>query len=128
MLNKRRAEKVLEVVERELLTPYGLRTLSPDDPNYRGVYAGDQASRDSAYHQGTVWPWLIGSFITAYVKVKGEKTSKFLKALIEHLNDAGLDTISEVFDGDPPHTPGGCISQAWNVAEVLRCYIEDIGG
>jgi len=126
--------RVVEVVEWELLTPYGLRTLSPRDPNYRGRYSGDPRSRDSAYHQGTVWPWLLGPFLTAYVRVHGssaevrDRAGRFLDPLRQHLRQAGLGQISEVFDGDPPHQPGGCIAQAWSVAEVLRTYMEDALG
>jgi len=129
-----RAMRVLEVVEWELLTPYGLRTLSPKDPNYRGRYGGDPHSRDSAYHQGTVWPWLLGPFLTAYVKMHGSsiearnRADRFLEPLRAHLWQAGLGQISEVFDGDPPHRPGGCIAQAWSVAEILRTHIEDAKG
>jgi predicted glycogen debranching enzyme len=125
---------VLDVVQEQLLTPFGLRSLSPKHEKYVGQYGGDQYSRDIAYHQGTVWPWLMGPFITAYIKVNGrsEQTKKFAKALLsrllnKHLEDAGLGTISEIFDGDPPHHPRGCIAQAWSVGEILRAYIEDIG-
>ena len=134
LLEREQALRVVEVVEWELLTPYGLRTLSPRDPNYRGRFTGDPYSRDSAYHQGTVWPWLLGHFLTAYVKVHGEspeareRANKFLDPLRAHLCDAGLGQISEVFDGDPPHNPGGCIAQAWSVAEILRTYVEDAQG
>ena len=128
MLPNDKAFRVLEVVERELLTPYGLRTLSPRGPNYRGRYGGDPYARDSAYHQGTVWPWLLGPFLTAYVKLHGgearERAGKFLEPLRAHLWQAGLGQISEVFDGDPPHHPGGCIAQAWSVAEILRTHVE----
>ena len=129
-----KALRVVDVIEWELLTPYGLRTLSPRDPNYKGRYSGDQFGRDSAYHQGTVWPWLLGPFLTAYVKVHGSdqqvrhRADQFLNSLRGHLWQAGLSQISEVFDGDPPHQPGGCIAQAWSVAEVLRTYIEDVKG
>ena len=128
------ALRVVDVVEWELLTPFGLRTLSPRDPKYRGRYAGDQRSRDSAYHQGTVWPWLLGPFLKAYVKVHGGATEArrradhFLDAMRGHLLEAGVGQISEVFDGDAPHRSGGCIAQAWSVAEVLRTYVEDILG
>jgi predicted glycogen debranching enzyme len=134
LLPREQALRVVEVCEWELLTPYGLRTLSPRDPNYRGHYGGDPYSRDSAYHQGTVWPWLLGPFLKAYVKVHGESSDarsravKFLEPLRAHLWQAGLGQISEVFDGDAPHHPGGCIAQAWSVAEVLRTYIEDAKG
>ncbi len=125
------ARSVVEVVERELLTPYGLRTLAPGDPNYRPRYEGDQRGRDGAYHQGAVWPWLLGPFITAYLKVNGRapetlaKAARFLAAFPEHLKIAGLGQISEIFDGDPPHRPVGCIAQAWSVAEILRVLIEE---
>ena len=134
MLPHDHAAQVLEMVERQLLTPYGLRTLSPRDPNYRGRYGGDPHSRDSAYHQGTVWPWLLGPFLTAYVKVHGEnvdardRANRFLHPMCAHLWQAGLGQISEIFDGDPPHNPGGCIAQAWSVAEILRAHIEDVLG
>ena len=134
MLDEEKSRRVVEVVEWELLTPYGLRTLSPRDPQYRGRYEGDPRSRDSAYHQGTVWPWLVGPFLTAYVKVHGDmpevrdRVDRFLQPLREHLWQAGLGQISEVFDGDAPHRPGGCIAQAWSVAEVLRTYVEDATG
>jgi predicted glycogen debranching enzyme len=127
MLSKEKEKKVMSKVEEELLTPYGLRSLSPKDSDYKGAYLGDQLTRDLSYHQGTVWPWLLGPFVTAYVKVRGKKgVEKLLSALFEHLSDAGIGTISEIFDGDAPHKPKGCISQAWSVAEILRCYFEDV--
>ena len=134
LLEADKALRVVDVAEWELLTPYGLRTLSPRDPNYHGRYDGDPRSRDSAYHQGTVWPWLLGPFLTAYVRVHGssaearDRAGRFLDPLRQHLWQAGLGQISEVFDGDPPHRPGGCIAQAWSVAEVLRTYVEDALG
>jgi len=118
LIEGERAESVLRVCEKKLLTPYGLRTLSPDDSRYRGCVTGPQPERDAAYHQGTVWPWLIGAYSDAVQRVRGERPE--FPALIAHLGDAGLGTISEVFDGDPPHTPRGCIAQAWSVAELLR--------
>jgi glycogen debranching enzyme len=124
-------KRIVETVRRKLLTPYGLRSLAPDEAEYRGVYKGDIVERDHAYHQGTVWSWLIGPFITAYIRVGGkrEEASRFLRKLVEdHSKEAGIGTISEIFDGDQPHEPRGCISQAWSVAEVLRCYVEDIKG
>jgi predicted glycogen debranching enzyme len=130
MLPPDKARRVVEVVQRELLTPYGLRSLAPGDPMYRGRYEGDQRSRDSAYHQGTVWPWLMGPFITAYVKVNGrtkearDQVAQWLAPFREHLYDAGIGQISEIFDGDPPHRPRGCIAQAWSVAEILRAAVE----
>lgn len=134
MLSPERARQVVEAVRQQLLTPYGLRSLAPGNPQYRGRYTGDPFSRDSAYHQGTVWPWLMGPFITAYLKVNGwseparKEAESWLSAFKDHLADAGLGQISEVCDGDPPHTPGGCIAQAWSVAEVLRATVEDIYG
>jgi predicted glycogen debranching enzyme len=131
LLSSDQALRVVEVVEWELLTPFGLRTLSPRDPRYRGRYDGDPRSRDGAYHQGTAWPWLLGPFLSAYVKVHGRteearrRADQFLDPLRAHLWEAGLGQISEVFDGDAPHRPGGCFAQAWSIAEVLRTYIED---
>ena len=134
MLTPERAKSVVDNVQLHLLTPYGLRTLSPSDPQYRGHYTGGPVERDGAYHQGTVWPWLIGSFITAYVKVNGgtaasrSQAGEWLKPLQDHLSDAGLGQISEIFDGDHPHFPRGCIAQAWSVGEVLRAYVEEVKG
>ena len=129
-----RAQKVVQIVQEHLLTPFGLRSLAPRDPQYQGTYAGDQRSRDGAYHQGTVWAWLLGPFLTAYRKVNGDtaaardQASEWLSHIREHLADAGLGHISEIFDGDAPHRPVGCIAQAWSVAEVLRAYVEDVKG
>ncbi len=128
ILSGESGRRVLEVVERELLTPYGLRTLSPRDSRYQCCYQGDVLSRDSAYHQGTVWPWLMGPFICAYLRLHNNSEEAkahcrgLLEPLLQHLNDAGLGSISEIFDGDPPHRPRGCISQAWSVAELLRVW------
>ncbi|NLH17056.1 MAG: glycogen debranching protein [Phycisphaerae bacterium] len=122
-------QKVVDVVEKELLTPYGLRTLSPHDPRYRGRYEGDQMSRDGAYHQGTVWSHLMGPFIEAFLRVNHfDRISRieareFLQPLLDHLTGSGcLGSISEIFEGDEPHAPRGCFAQAWSVAEVLRAY------
>ena len=134
MLPPERAKSVVEKVQEHLLTPYGLRSLAPSDPQYRGRYTGGPAERDAAYHQGTVWPWLIGPFITAYVKVNGGspaarlQAAEWLKPLQDHLSEGGLGHISEIFDGDPPHRACGCIAQAWSVGEVLRAYVEDVEG
>lgn len=127
-----KAQRVVEVVRRDLLTPYGLRSLAPHDSQYRGRYEGDSLSRDGAYHQGTVWAWLMGPFITAYVKAFGEtekareQAVRWLTNFRPHLSEAGLGHVSEIFDGDPPHTPRGCIAQAWSVGELLRTAVEDV--
>jgi predicted glycogen debranching enzyme len=132
MLAPERARAVLEAVENALLTPYGLRSLSPTHPDYRPRYEGDSLSRDGSYHQGTVWGWLIGPFITAYLKTHGHtpaaiaQAREWLIAFRAHLTEAGLGQVSEIFDAEPPHTPRGCIAQAWSVAELLRCEVEEI--
>jgi predicted glycogen debranching enzyme len=116
-----RAESILRVVEDELLTPVGLRTLNRADPRYRGRLAGPQHERDLAYHNGTVWPWLLGPYVDAVVRVRGPAAATGLvDGILAHLSEAGIGTISEIFDGDAPHTPRGCIAQAWSVAEVIR--------
>jgi predicted glycogen debranching enzyme len=116
---------VVDVVEEKLLTPYGLRTLAPGEKEYRPRYEGDRWARDAAYHQGLVWPWLIGHFLDARRRVYGHSHDNrhFLRAFEGHLRDAGIGTISEIFDAEPPYTPRGCIAQAWSVAEVLRAYM-----
>jgi predicted glycogen debranching enzyme len=120
MLDTETARTVVDAVERHLLTPYGLRTLAPSDPHYRGRYEGGPGERDSAYHQGTVWPWLMGPFVTAYRKVYG-RSPEWSSAFRQFVEEQGSGYIPEVFDGDAPHRPGGCLSQAWSVAELLRC-------
>ncbi|MCS7115744.1 MAG: amylo-alpha-1,6-glucosidase [Nitrososphaerota archaeon] len=133
-LDKVKAKKVVDTVRRELLTTYGLRTLTRGDQRYRGVYCGDRRSRDLAYHNGAVWPWLLGPFTKAYLKTEGygdyarEYAFKnFLAPLLtEQVFKAGLGNVSEIFDGDLPHTPRGCVAQAWSVAEPLRAYVEDV--
>jgi predicted glycogen debranching enzyme len=133
MLSLESARKVVEVVERDLLTPYGLRSLAPDDPQYHPKYEGDPVSRDGSYHQGTVWAWLIGPFLTAYMKTSDEperareEALELLVPLKEHLREGGLNQISEIFDGSAPHRPRGCIAQAWSVAEVLRVLKGGVG-
>ncbi len=121
------ARSVVMLVERELLTPLGLRTLAPSDPAYRPRYQGNLVERDGAYHQGTVWPWLIGPFVEAWLRVRGntdmaraEARSRFLPPLLAHLETGGLGHITECADGDAPHTPGGCPFQAWSLGELLR--------
>jgi glycogen debranching enzyme len=127
MLDANRAKAVVETVERELLTPRGLRTLNTKDPRYRGKYIGNPLSRDTAYHQGTVWPWLIGPFFTAWLKVRGSDTKMkaWLAEFEQHLIEAGVGQVSEIFDGDPPFAPRGCIAQAWSVAELLRIALTE---
>jgi len=131
LVSRARAKNILRVVERELLTPRGLRTLSPNDSRYVGRYEGDTRSRDGAYHQGTVWPWLMGSYITAYVKTFGQKAGRkfateWLNNFEDHLTEACLRQVSEIFDGDSPHTPRGCVAQAWSIAELLRASLERV--
>jgi predicted glycogen debranching enzyme len=131
MLSMERAAAVVDRVERELFTPYGLRSLSPADAKYRGRYEGDSVTRDSSYHQGPVWGWLLGPFIDAYFKVHGtgKKTlaqvRQWLQIFSGHLTEAGVGQVSEIFDGDPPHRPRGCFAQAWSVAEILRATVEN---
>jgi predicted glycogen debranching enzyme len=124
LLEGAEAAAVVEAVGRTLLTTFGLRSLSPDAPGYHGTYEGDAFRRDSAYHQGTVWAWLIGAYAEAYSRVSGDPGGalQFLRPFEHHLRDAGLGTVSEIFDGDPPHRPRGCIAQAWSVAEILRVW------
>ena len=130
LLEGEKEKKVLKVVEEKLYTPFGLRSLAAHEPGYRADYGGDSWSRDGAYHQGTVWSWLLGPMITAIVRLEGEVGKKRAKELLEkitpHFSDAGIGTISEIFDAEPPYAPRGCMAQAWGVAEVLRAYIEDL--
>ncbi|MGA2172339.1 MAG: amylo-alpha-1,6-glucosidase [Sedimentisphaerales bacterium] len=117
---------VVDIVEKKLLTPFGLRTLSADDGRYHGKYSGGQSDRDRAYHQGTVWPYLIGPFVEAYLKVHAskEQAGRFIEPLLTHLTGDGcIGQVSEIFDGDPPHKPKGCFAQAWSVAELIRVYL-----
>jgi predicted glycogen debranching enzyme len=118
---------VMDVVTKRLLTPVGLRSLAPGSPDYKSKYYGDLRSRDAAYHQGTVWGWLIGPYVDAYLKLHPEKRAEareFLIGFEPHFNEQCIGTISEIFDADPPYTPRGCIAQAWSVAEVLRCWVK----
>ena len=117
-------KRVVEICEKKLLTTHGLRTLSPDDPRYCGHYGGDQTQRDTAYHQGTVWAWLLGPFCQAHLKVYQDPKAalEFLNPFSYHLLAAGLGTCSEIFDGDAPMTPRGCIAQAWSVAQLLQAW------
>jgi predicted glycogen debranching enzyme len=127
VLEGERAAAVVATVERHLLTPMGLRSLSPEDPAYRPDYGGGVWERDTAYHQGTVWPWLIGPFVDAWLAVHGdapgrrrEARQRFLAPLLGHLSEAGIGHISEVAGGEPPHRPGGCPFQAWSLSELIR--------
>jgi predicted glycogen debranching enzyme len=127
LLENDRARRVVEAVEARLWTPLGLRSLAPGEPGYTPHYEGDVRQRDGSYHQGTVWPWLIGPFVEAWARVRGgtrqakrEARAKFLDPIFRHLDEAGLGHISEIADGDPPHTPRGCPFQAWSVGEALR--------
>ncbi len=124
MLDKEQMKKILDVADKHLVTPRGLRTLSPRNKHYKGIYQGNQEERDSAYHQGTVWPWLFGPFCEGWLRVYGQqglaKVKKLIYGLEEVMSEAGISTISEIHDGDPPHTPKGAISQAWSVGEILR--------
>jgi len=124
MLTKEEMQKILDVADRELVTPRGLRTLSPGHPLYKGTYRGTQEERDNAYHNGTVWPWLYGPFCEGWLRVYGQqgvqKVRKLIFGLEEVMSEHGVSTISEIYDGDPPHAPNGTISQAWSVGEVLR--------
>ena len=125
-MRHRPGQPVLQVVHDELLTPFGLRTLSPKHPDYKPKYYGDLRSRDAAYHQGTVWPWLLGPFIDAWRRAFPDDTcaaARFLAAFQAHLDDGCVGSISEIFDAEPPYVPRGCVAQAWSVAEVLRCGV-----
>ena len=124
VLDSSRWPSVMSVVEKKLLTPVGLRSLSPDHPDYKAKYFGDLRTRDAAYHQGTVWGWLIGPWVDAWLKLHPDDHAgarRFLDGLVAHLADFGVGSIAEIFDAEPPFTPRGCIAQAWSVAEVLRC-------
>jgi glycogen debranching enzyme len=134
VIKKEKASQVVDFVQKELLTPIGLRTLPPNDSRYKGRYEGDRNSRDLSYHSGSIWPWQSGPLTTAYLKTNGYTSvnmdyayQTFLKPLFtSEINRGGLSTLNEIFDADPPFTPRGCIAQAWSVAEPLRAYIEDV--
>ena len=123
-LSPERQRRVVDACARHLVTSHGLRTLAPSHPQYQGRYGGDARRRDGAYHQGTVWPWLLGPFALAHYKVYGdaEAAASFLRPLAHHLGDYGMGSIAEIFDGDAPFEPRGCIAQAWSVAETLRAW------
>ncbi len=127
LLEGERARQVVDAVERQLWTPLGLRTLAPGAEGYTPQYQGGIRERDGAYHQGTVWPWLLGPFVEAWVRVRGsgadvraEARRRFFQPLLDHLDVAGVGHISEIVDAEPPHTPRGCPFQAWSVGEALR--------
>jgi glycogen debranching enzyme len=124
LLDARRARAVVDTCSRELLTPVGLRSLSPRHADYAGSYAGGPRERDAVYHQGTVWSWLLGPFVLAHYRVYADaaQAHALLAGLAPHLGEACLGTISEIFDGDAPHAARGCIAQAWGVAETLRAW------
>ena len=134
LLSREQAKRVVKVVEEQLMTPVGLRTLAPGDQRYRPRYEGSVADRDGAYHQGTVWPFLLGPFVTAWVSTHGgttvarRKARKFFTGIEQHLREACLGQVSEIFDAEAPHAPRGCVAQAWSVAEILRALVEDVLG
>jgi glycogen debranching enzyme len=135
-LAREQREQIVLAAETQLLVPCGLRTLEPRDPRYRGHYGGSPEQRDAAYHQGTAWPWLVGFHVEAYLRARGvaprrlEHVRAILRGFDAQLETEGLLHVSEVFDGDPPHRPGGTIAQAWNTAEILRAWklVEDAAG
>jgi predicted glycogen debranching enzyme len=127
VLDRMRWEPVVRTVREKLLTPVGLRSLAPDDPAFKARYFGDLRARDAAYHQGTVWAWLVGPFVDAWLKVYPEDrvgAARAVEGFVPHLDEACIGSISEIFDAEPPFTPRGCIAQAWSVAEVLRVWLK----
>jgi predicted glycogen debranching enzyme len=131
LLEGDQARAVVDAVGDMLLTSYGLRSLDQGHVAYRGDYGGDSTRRDSGYHQGPVWTWVIGGYVEAHYRVYGDHAAALalLQPFTDHLRDAGLGSVSEILEGDPPHTPRGCIAQAWGVAEVLRVWrrLESMG-
>jgi len=125
-LSKEQQKSVVDICGERLLTSHGLRSLAPGEPSYQGRYGGDQRARDGAYHQGTVWGWLLGPYALAHIRVYNDRAAaaRLLEPLGSHIGALGLGTLAEIFDGDPPHTPRGCIAQAWTVGEVLRAWSE----
>ncbi|HVA93012.1 MAG TPA: amylo-alpha-1,6-glucosidase, partial [Chloroflexota bacterium] len=122
LVSRTKGERALAAIEEHLLTPFGLSTLAPSDPRYKGRYVGNEDDRDRAYHQGAVWPWLLGPYVDAHRRVRGRlpDLDLLLEPFVGHLRAAGLGTISEIFDGDAPHAPRGCIASAWSVGELAR--------
>lgn len=129
-LEPARQRAIVDVCARHLLTSYGLRSLAPSHPDYKGQYRGDLKERDGAYHQGTVWGWLIGPFVSAHLRVYGDsgRARSYLRPLLQHLVDHGVGSVSEIFDGDPPFEPNGCPAQAWSVAELIRAWQDTAPG
>jgi glycogen debranching enzyme len=126
VLDRARWKAVVDIVHDQLLTPYGLRSLAPTDPEYQPHYFGDLRARDLAYHQGTVWPWLIGPFVDAWRLVYPERLEEMRPTMVslgQHLASACVGSVSEIFDAEPPYTPRGCCAQAWSVAELLRLFV-----
>ncbi|MBV9671022.1 MAG: hypothetical protein JOZ43_08715, partial [Acidobacteriales bacterium] len=124
VLDEEHWKNVFEVCREKLLTPVGLRSLSPDHPDYKAKYTGDLRSRDAAYHQGTVWSWLIGPFVNCFLRLRPDdklEARGYLRGLVDHLSDDCIGSVSEIFDAEPPYRPRGCCAQAWGVAELLRC-------
>ena len=132
MLSEEQNKAIVEIVQKKLYTGCGLRSLSPDHKDYHPIYLGSLDKRDHAYHQGTSWGFLLGGFITAYMKVNNYSkeaainADKMLNPVREHLTQNCIGSICEIFDGDSPHNGRGCYAQAWSVGETLRCYTEDI--
>ena len=127
MLDEERWRPTVDAVREKLLTPVGLRSLPPGEPAYKPRYFGDLRARDAAYHQGTVWAWLIGPFVDAWLRAYPDQMDAargFLSGFADHLGEGALGSIGEIFDAEPPFTPRGCVAQAWSVAEVLRCLVK----
>jgi glycogen debranching enzyme len=128
LITGEKARSVLHRVESELYCEMGLRSLTASDTRYIPVYTGDPVHRDAAYHQGSVWSWLLGPYVDAVIHVRGveglDQARQIIRAFSPHLNEACIGSVSEIFDGDPPHRPRGCIAQAWGVAEILRVIKE----
>jgi len=127
VLDERHWRPVLAAVRERLLTPAGLRSLAPGHPDYKPTYHGDLRTRDAAYHQGTVWAWLIGPMVDAWLRVHPDDRAgarAMVEGLVPHLDEACIGSVSEIFDAEPPHMPRGCVAQAWSVAEMLRAWLE----
>jgi glycogen debranching enzyme len=126
LLSPAAAKSVVEVCAKQLLTSYGLRSLAPTHEDYEGIFTGDRYARDGAYHQGTVWSWLIGPFVEAHYNLYHDREAalSYLRPFEHHLHDLCVGSISEVFYGSAPHLPRGCAAQAWSVAEVLRMWVK----